>query len=438
MRAAAKRFERLKTMADNDTTEPTPASPVRVTRHWGMGITTSQAADATKGATVTVDFPVRISAVAQVPEIVAGNPSQAGSLEPGSMAPQENVALSARATMGARGSARLTTSRVLNAETGRYTFGGGAAQPDEATPAPPASNQSPAAFDPSAFDSSAFQAGVRHQRLNLAAASTADAIEPIEPPPLPPADAAAPLPGTGAEPLRTVIADATMSTSTMLDVSSPGPTGPAEAPRSPYEGGMRPHGPVGGKPSDADAASQLSGAGGMSAEAIIAPATPRRARARRMRTAVGKAIQRNQTTVVLQAGALLLLLEEKIASLKDERPNEPEAIARRDEAVMLYEGLKQQLEAIRTTAVELEQPKGESKAAQSAVSFTQGVRNWWNKKHVDICNHTFEAGLFLSCAALCSLMGAGGPLAVVVSGAVVKGKPVVEALKAVAKRLGGD
>jgi hypothetical protein len=159
-----------------------------------------------------------------------------------------------------------------------------------------------------------------------------------------------------------------------------------------------------------------------------------------MRTLIGKAIQRNQTTVVLQAGALLLLVEEKITSLKDERQrlNDPDSIAKCDEAIALFDGLKQQLESIRTTTVELEQPKGESKAAKAALSFMQGVRNWWNKKHVDICNKTFDAGLFLSCAALCSHIGASGDSAVVVSGAVVAGKPVVEALKAVAKRLGGD
>jgi hypothetical protein len=167
-------------------------------------------------------------------------------------------------------------------------------------------------------------------------------------------------------------------------------------------------------------------------------AKPRRARSRRMRTAVGKSIQRNQTTIVLHAAALLLLLDEKIASLKDERPNETEAIARRDETIALYESLKQQVEAVRVTTVELEHPKGETKATNATASFIRGVRNWWNKKHVEICNKSFDAGLFVSCVGLCSLAGCGGQLAVLVSGVLVAGRPVVEALRALPKKLADD
>jgi hypothetical protein len=93
-------------MADEETTEPTPEPPARVTRNVVLGITTSQAVDVTKGATVNVDFPANISVTAMAPRIAAGDPPSpteegslpAGSLEPGSMTPQETVALSARGT----------------------------------------------------------------------------------------------------------------------------------------------------------------------------------------------------------------------------------------------------------------------------------------------------------------------------------------------------
>lgn len=43
--------------------------------------------------------------------------------------------------------------------------------------------------------------------------------------------------------------------------------------------------------------------------------------------------------------------------------------------------------------------------------------------------------LFTSALVVCSVAGAGGPLNAVIVGAMLEGKPVVEALKAITKRI---
>jgi hypothetical protein len=70
-----------------------------------------------------------------------------------------------------------------------------------------------------------------------------------------------------------------------------------------------------------------------------------------------------------------------------------------------------------------------------ANTFVQGIQNWWEKGHEKICNKALDAAIFISCLSVCSLIGCGGATAVVVSGAIAGGKPVVDALKALSKRL---
>jgi hypothetical protein len=67
----------------------------------------------------------------------------------------------------------------------------------------------------------------------------------------------------------------------------------------------------------------------------------------------------------------------------------------------------------------------------------QGIRKWWEKGHDQICSKAFDASLFVSCVNLCAVAGCGGTAAVVVSGVLVGGKPMIEALKTLPKRLFG-
>src|SRR6266446_639536 len=160
------------------------------------------------------------------------------------------------------------------------------------------------------------------------------------------------------------------------------------------------------------------------------------AKTRRMRTAIGRSVQANSVTIILSVASLVLLIDEKLASLRGERLNDPDALASRNEKIAHYESVKRDLEAFRDVAIEVRHGKADDKAVTKATSrFWDGVRNWWDKRQDEICTKAYDASLFVSCVSLCSLAGCGGVAAVAVSGVLVGGKPVIDALRALPKRL---
>jgi hypothetical protein len=72
----------------------------------------------------------------------------------------------------------------------------------------------------------------------------------------------------------------------------------------------------------------------------------------------------------------------------------------------------------------------ENKLVEAFNSLMKGVADWWEKDHVRICNSAFDFGLFLSFMHVCSMSGAGGNVAAIISGALVGRKPVIDAIKA--------
>jgi hypothetical protein len=159
-------------------------------------------------------------------------------------------------------------------------------------------------------------------------------------------------------------------------------------------------------------------------------------KSRRLRSAVGRSVRANGVTIILSVASLVLLIDEKLASLRDERRNDQDALA---EAIAHYESLKRDLEALRDVAIEVRQGTADDKTVTKATStFSECIRKWWNKRHDEICTKAYDATLFISCVSLCSLAGCGGATAVAVSGALIGGKPVVNALKTLPKRLFKD
>jgi hypothetical protein len=136
-------------------------------------------------------------------------------------------------------------------------------------------------------------------------------------------------------------------------------------------------------------------------------------------------VQTNRVSIVLSVASLILLIDEKLASLRDARRNDPDA----QEEIEHYESIKQNLEALRN-AVDHDTTKDE--AVESAANkFVQRVRGWWERRHEKICDTAYEAAIFLTCVSVCSLVGSGGPFAVAISGAIAGRKTVVDALKAI-------
>jgi hypothetical protein len=179
----------------------------------------------------------------------------------------------------------------------------------------------------------------------------------------------------------------------------------------------------------------LSGAGGLTANASQVKAVEQADQAKLEAVGMVASVRINRIAIVLSVASLVVLIDEKLGRLRDERPNDRDAQAVRDEAIARYESIKQNLEALRNATVGLDERESASNenAENAAKSFGQCVRDWWNERHIEICSKAFDAGLFTLCVSVCSLVGSGGPLTVGVSGALIGGKPVIEALKAMAK-----
>jgi hypothetical protein len=147
-------------------------------------------------------------------------------------------------------------------------------------------------------------------------------------------------------------------------------------------------------------------------------------------TKIGKAVEANEKEIRLTIAGLILQIDSKIETLKDHRPNSPEAIAEQNASISEYERMRAELERVQVMVDAFK--KGEEKEAKvvkSVKTFAEGVQGWWTRKHDEILTKTFDMGLFTTAVGICSMAGAGGKFGVAVSAVLVGGKPVAQALK---------
>jgi hypothetical protein len=152
-------------------------------------------------------------------------------------------------------------------------------------------------------------------------------------------------------------------------------------------------------------------------------------------TSIGKTVTKNRVQIALASGSLLLLIDEKLAALEAELPNSEEAKVARENAIEQYTQLRTNLSDLKNAISELHKGKGEeSKVVNSVGVFAGGVRAWWNHGHEQICERTYDMGMFAAAVAICAMAGAGGQLAVIISAALVGSKAAGNALKKLAKK----
>jgi hypothetical protein len=149
------------------------------------------------------------------------------------------------------------------------------------------------------------------------------------------------------------------------------------------------------------------------------------------KTEVGKATKKNRDQIVFSADALSSLVDARLESLRAERPNSDDGISIRDRAIAYHEDLRQRLTTLRGATLAFSVGKVEENKVIGALnSLMRAIADWWEKDHERICRSAFDLGLFLTYMHVCSMAGAGGNLAASISGALVGGKPVVDAIKA--------
>jgi hypothetical protein len=164
-----------------------------------------------------------------------------------------------------------------------------------------------------------------------------------------------------------------------------------------------------------------AGAGAMIADAEVQPAMSLSGKRN------GIALVTNREPIIIKVEALLLFLDDKIGTL--DRANSDEARGELEQ----YQHVKRELEKLREATVGLAVGEvSEDAAVEASNSFVQGIRNWWDERHIDICDKAFNTAIFLSCVSICQLCGAAGDLSVIVSGVITGGKTVSDALRAAA------
>jgi hypothetical protein len=104
--------------------------------------------------------------------------------------------------------------------------------------------------------------------------------------------------------------------------------------------------------------------------------------------------------------------------------------------VIEYEALHERAIELKNAIVTFRKDKAkESALVKSVESFEGGIRDWWQKRHVQICDSAFELGLFMSAISVCSLAGAAGNVSVLISAALFGRKSAASILKGIGKRL---
>jgi hypothetical protein len=151
---------------------------------------------------------------------------------------------------------------------------------------------------------------------------------------------------------------------------------------------------------------------------------------------VGIAVLQNNASIVLSAASLWFRIEERLSSLRLELPNSDEAKLTRDQAISDYAELKERVEALIETVSKFASSPGveEKTVLETTTSFTAAINNWWGKRHVQ----TFDTALFLGGLGICTLFGAGGPIAAAICGTLVGGKQIAEVIKTLGKANGAD
>jgi hypothetical protein len=157
---------------------------------------------------------------------------------------------------------------------------------------------------------------------------------------------------------------------------------------------------------------------------------PRARRPGTARTVAGQAILANEAYITITSAALLLLIDERLATLREEKPNSDEMKAQKDDAIAQYERLKKDVQAMAQMASDFKSGAANEKAAvKASKSFAEGLQSWWTKGHEKIVQSAYDVSLFGTAVAICSMAGSGGKVAAAVSAALVGGKQLGAALR---------
>ena len=156
------------------------------------------------------------------------------------------------------------------------------------------------------------------------------------------------------------------------------------------------------------------------------------------KTKIGKAIETNEKSILLAVEALKLQIQDKIAKLNDERPNDPDAVKKKDASIAEFEEMRDELERVKAAVQQFKKNEVKEKEVVETVhAFKASIGNWWQKSHDTIYTSTSNSALFIGATGLLHAIGADSGAALAIVGSLIGGETVAKVLKALPRGLFG-
>jgi hypothetical protein len=173
-------------------------------------------------------------------------------------------------------------------------------------------------------------------------------------------------------------------------------------------------------------------------ERMLARLSPKRSGSKgKAKTKIGKAIEANEKAILLAIEGLKLQIEDKLAKLRDERPNDPDAIKKVDAAISEFEEMHAELERIKVAVQQFKKNEvKEKEVVQTVTTFKDTLGQWWSKNHERIYSSTSNSAIFIGATGLLHAIGADSAAALAIVGGFIGGSAnVAKVLKSIPRSI---
>jgi hypothetical protein len=140
-------------------------------------------------------------------------------------------------------------------------------------------------------------------------------------------------------------------------------------------------------------------------------------------TAIGKAVRVNKVVLQITAFSLRAEFDAKLEQMHADRSN--------SEDPAQFEDMRRLVDEFLTASVS----DDEAPVVSATLSLAEGIRRWWTRDHLSICNRVLNISLFAGGLAICEMAGALGPVSVPIVATLIGGRDVASALESCVKLL---
>jgi hypothetical protein len=167
-------------------------------------------------------------------------------------------------------------------------------------------------------------------------------------------------------------------------------------------------------------------------ERMLGRLNPKRSGGVKAKTKIGKAIEANEKAIILAIEALKLQIEDKIAKLRDERPNDPDSVTRKEAAISEFEAMNAELEGIKVAVQQFKKNEvPEKEVVKSVATFKESISEWWSSNRGRIYTSTSNSAIFIGATGVLHAFNADSAAALAIVGGFIGGETIGKVLKAI-------